>query len=118
LLRCSRTADLLNTRIEAAVSSSANPPTTARLSAAIAPASFMPQMACRPAAVAAQSIAHQREPGCQRQELRDPGEEAARCDGDQHADLQRGDRQSDEQVTEYEQATRDRRGQQLALGAS
>ena len=45
---CYCTAERLKTRIDAAVSNSANPPTTARLSAAIAVGSLMPQIACKP----------------------------------------------------------------------
>ena len=41
------------------------------------------------------------------------------CDGDrdQHTDLEAGDRERDEEVAEHEQSARDRRGEQLALGA-
>jgi hypothetical protein len=39
-------------------------------------------------------------------------------DGDQNADLQAGDRERDEQIPEHEQAPRDGRGEQLALGAA
>ena len=38
-------------------------------------------------------------------------------DGDQHADLKRGDGERDDEVAEHEQRARDRGGEQLALGA-